>query len=247
MRRFFNTYFNYMNIGLIGHGHLGKAITNTIYGMDVSEGRGKNAELVEESDIIFLTVRPGQVAAVLKEIHGKIKDTATIMSLVGAVPKEWIERGTGAKVIRGMTDISFQEVLATKDLGVLHELSDNVRTTEDERDVDRHTCLVGCLPGIAAWQFQNNRDAETWLSEYLGFVEGKIGTSRKIGRGIIDRVRANGDFAGTIQKVATKGGFTEAMLQALDRHAEISFEELLSSGMTRADEIIAALSKDFDL
>lgn len=236
-----------MNIGLIGHGHLGKAVTNTVYGMDVSKGRGKNSELAEESDLLFLTVRPNQVAAVLKEIRGKVKSSATIMSLVGAVPKEWIEKGTGVKVVRGMTDISFQEILSTEDLGVLHELSNNVRTTADERDIDRHTCLVGCLPGVAAWQLQNNADAETWLSEYIGFVEGRVGTSRKISRAVIDRVRAAGDFENTIQKVATKGGFTEAMLQALARDREISFENLLASGMTRADQIIDTLSKDFNL
>jgi pyrroline-5-carboxylate reductase len=236
-----------MKVGLIGNGHFGHAVTDKINGIEVSKGRGQNAEIAEISDILFLTVQPSEVAAVLEEIKGRVKDSATIMSFVGAVPKEWIEQGTGVKVVRGMTNISFQEILSTGDLGILHELSDNVRLTDDERNIDRHTCLVGCMPGVAAHQLKNNADAEKWLFEYSGFVEDKIGTSRNITAEIIDRVRRNGDYDAIIKKVATEGGFTEAMLEALAKNAGISFDELLKSGMLRADEIIKALSKRFKL
>lgn len=236
-----------MNRSLIGHGHLGHAVTDIVGDIEVSEGRGKNAKLAEKSDVLLLTVQPKELAALLKEIRGKIKDTATIMSFVGAIPKEWIERATGVKVVRGMTDISFREILSTDDLGILHELSSNVRLTEDERDIDRYTCLMGCLPGVAAHQFKYNSDAGIWLADYTNFIEDKIGTSRNISGGVINRVREDGDFEGMIEKVKTPGGFTDAMLAALAENPGLSFDELLRKGMLRADQIIEALSKDFDL
>ena len=234
-------------IGLIGFGHLGKSIVEHLQPklegdrLLVSVDRKHNKEIARKSDILFLTVRPTHILKLLDEIRGDIAKGAVIISFMAAVPADFIARGIPNTVIRAMTDIHLRQIISVENetaVSVLSKISKNpLLKTKKEGDIDAFTVLVGCLPGISAWQFVNNLNAEKWLKDYAFFVESKLGVPHTVTLEIIDEVRRKGDFQSTIATVATKGGVTECLLQALTSHGKITFPELFIAGMEKISEL----------
>ena len=244
------------NVGLIGYGHLGKALTKQIkdktnIDVNVSEGKECNYETASNADVLILTVRPHQVAEVMREIRGALKENAIIISFAAAVPKAHIRQEVSSIVIRAMTDIEFEQIIAEshKDTdSILDAISANrlIQTTEEEK-IDAFTVLIGCLPGVAAWQFANNTNDEwNWLAKYIQFIENEIGVSKSVSKEICIDVWKNGSFTKKVKSVATKDGVTEALIEALEENSEISFAELLTKGMNRIDKIQRGLLKKIE-
>lgn len=66
-----------------------------------------------------------------------------------------------------MTDIQFEQILAeTGGRHFLSSLSENpLIEVQDEEPVDAHTILVGCLPGVIAWQLLHNQTGAPALTK----------------------------------------------------------------------------------
>lgn len=244
---------NTQNIGLIGNGHLGKELTNRIRentgrSVNVSQGRGGNSEIAQNADILILAVKPGQIAEVMLEIREALKAETVIISFASSASKSHIRSDLPNTVVRAMTDIGFEQIIAEKNTATdefLKALSTNeVIDAKDEEEINTFTALIGCLPGVAAWQFENNENAGEWLEKYIEYIKEVSGVPQVVSRKICIKVWEDNDkkehqitFADKIKAVATKGGVTEAMLEALEANSNISFEELLRSGMERISKI----------
>lgn len=245
------------NVGLIGYGHLGKALTEHIQTktgtqVHVSEGRGHNTKIAENADILILTVKPEQIAEVIEEIREALKEETVIVSFASSASKVHIRQGISNDVVRAMTDIEFKQIIAEQHTGVralLDALSENeLMETDEEEQIDIFTVLVGCLPGVAAWQFLHNEDAGEWLEKYITFIERTIGVPHTAARQICEKVWRDHESGKVsletkVFKVSTKGGITEALISALETKNDVSFTELLSKGMDRISTIQRGLIK----
>lgn len=115
-----------MKVGIIGCGNLGESFTegilksgvfepNQILVSDIDEKKiaeiGKlgvrtttnNKKIVEESDVIFLAVKPGTVAKVLDELD--LPSDKLLISLAAGVSTDFLQKHTNARVIRVMPNI----------------------------------------------------------------------------------------------------------------------------------------------
>lgn len=230
-------------IGGIGRGHLGSAIDNRGLGVDYSTDRNDAQRVASISDVLLITVRPDEIEALLDQIRGDVSNVQRIISFAAAYPRAKIEDALGVKTLRAMTDIQFRQVMFQRDelvRGFMNKLSQTeALETDVERDIDAYTVLIGCLPGIAAWQLAMGK--RSWLSDWAKFIEDKMGISREVSMGIILQVEQKGDFDRTVSTVKTRGGVTEAMLDKLSSDANVSFEELFETGVSRIGDIARSL------
>lgn len=240
-----------LKIGLIGNGHLGQAFAKRLIetgfeaGLLISEGRGKNAKLAAESDIVVLGVRPLQLAEVVREIRGHVK--GSLIAFTAATPQAALEESLDHAVVRAMTDIEFEQILAQPDdraHGLLTALSQNpLIEVADEEVVDAHTIFVGCLPGVIAWQLLNNREgAVQWLQHYFIFIQAKLGIPESVLEKILYQGLMDKDPASTVKRIATPGGITESLLQQLGQNPESTLQELYAAGWARTARVREAVA-----
>lgn len=235
-----------MKIGLIGNGHLGQAFTkrfaDTNFNADlaISAGRGENAKLAAESDLVVLTVRPLQLAEVVREIRGHLK--GGVLTFTAATPQLALEESLNHPVVRAMTDIDFEQILAQPDektRGFLTALSQNPLIEDaGEELVDTHTLFVGCLPGVIAWQRLHNREhAVEWLHNYFLFIQARLSVPETVLEKLLYQGLMDKDPAATIERISKPGAITEALLQQLGQKPESTLEEFCAAGWARTHQV----------
>lgn len=233
-------------VGLIGYGHLGKAVEKRAkdqgINISVSSGQGYNQEVVKGAELVILTVRPGQVEGVIKEVHSVLSHNVEVLSFAAALPAEFIAEGINRRVVRAMTDINFRQVITqagANSASFCSQLSKNpVLTKSTDWDMDIFTVLIGCLPGVAAWQFANNTECSNeWLEDYADFIAEEIKVPKAVSSEIIKEVKVAGDYNDQVRAVATSGGVTEALIKSLEFDAELTPSFLAAAGIRRINEI----------
>jgi len=235
-----------LTIGLIGYGHFGKALAQKIEQTStnqliISTDKTQNIQIAKTADILIITVRPTQLPAVLNEIKPHLNPEAIILSFIGSIPATQIAQGIPNKVIRAMADIHFRQIIAqpneiTDEL--LKPISQNpLIAAKSEDDIDTFAVLIGCLPGVSAWHFAHNQNAQEWLNGYAQFIEQKLNISKTITWEITEEIRAKGNFQDMMISVATPGGITESLLLQLSKNPSTTFEELFQTGMKKIEEI----------
>lgn len=249
-----------MNIGLIGYGHMGKAFERRFKEV---QGRGAlkdwqlqistshdNTKLARVSDIVVVTVKPGQVEEALAQIRGNVKKGAGLLSLAGVVPVRFLQQRFDGVVGRGMADLGFEQAIqhgGDERIKFLmdHLSEDECLETNDEADVDRHTTLVACNPGISAWQFLHNTEgAQEWLAEHNALTQKTLGVYLESMQRLQGKVLSEENFDAKIGEVATKGGVTESMVLALEAaRGDIGCEALYQVGMTKIDAGLGKFSR----
>jgi len=246
---------NLRTIGLIGYGHLGHAIAEQIQKkpevhLVIAGERSKNIEVASTSDVLILTVRPNQIETVMNEVREKLKANVVVLSFAAAVPSDFIAQGKPGEpliqVVRAMTDIGLGQIIA-QDHSATNELLGKISTypllkAESEKDIDAFSVLVGCLPGVCAWQFAHNPQAEVWLNNYVEFIHTELSVAIEVCKKIISDVQLKGDFEKTMGTVATKGGITECLLQNLDSNSKIGFDRLFQAGIQRIGDVKNAVT-----
>lgn len=241
---------NAQTVGLIGYGHLGHAVAEQIakrseVRLMIADDRSKNGEIASASDVLILTVRPTQIEGVMDEIRQQLKANVVVLSFAAAVPNNFIASGrvsgSEIQVVRAMTDIGLGQIIAQDNFatnGLLEKISAHpLLKAETEKDIDAFSVFVGCLPGVCAWQFAHNPQAEKWLNSYAEFIHTELGVAVEVSKKIIEDVRLKGNFEQTINTVATKGGITESLIQELQKRPGISYQELFVTGMDRIDAV----------
>lgn len=243
-----------MNIGLIGLGHMGAAFWKRFHEAQ-SQGllkdwqlkagtRENNTDVAAWADLLVATVKPGQIEEMLGQIRGQVRRGTGLLSFAGAVPVQFLEKHFDGAVGRGMADLGFEQAIRyggdERMKYLLDALSiDDCLETQDEIDVDRHTTLVACNPGISAWQFLHNAvAAREWLASHNDFTHEVLGVHKTAMERLQARVLEEGDLDAKIKAVATPGGVTESMVKALEAaHGRVDCRELYGVGMGRIQEV----------
>lgn len=162
-----------LKIGIIGLGKMGEALVQglkahppaknvTVKG--TTRTTGSNADLVEASDVIILSVKPHHAHAVALEIAPKLKKSHLLISVCASVTTEELEEWTGSRcaIVRampntpalvgeGMTVLCAGSNVSKEQLDRARNIFDSVGKTEilEESLFDGVTGLSGCGPAYA--------------------------------------------------------------------------------------------------
>lgn len=245
-----------MKVGLIGYGHFGQAFAERFRSAGlgipllISEGRGKNAELLKQVDTLILSVRPFQLVELCNELREPLKhygkEEKCIVSFTAATPQTALTEALGYPVLRAMADLQFEQILSQPDPR-LNELFSAMSANpfievSEESALEDYTILIACFAGIVAWQKLHNLErAEEWLSAYAQYIHEKLSVPLPLLQAIVTKGLQDSDPAGTIFHMATPGGITESLIQQLEQKPTSNLEELYSAGWARTQQVREAV------
>ena len=251
-------------IGFIGCGHLAKSLISgleksseyKITGFDILEAnlnwlneRGHAAAELEEcldnSDILFLSVKPQDMSELCASIADRIKDDSNIVSVAAGVKLQTLfDLLPTKKIFRVMTNVG------TKDnLGVtaVYSQTDNSEIlnlfnflgkafeVKDENQIDIHTVLVGSGP---AFFFELINEFEERLTELVEDQGNKREITILFLTSLISAIKNGENLGDLIDSVASKGGTTEAGLNLLrEKGFAKIFSDGVNKGIQRAKEL----------
>ncbi len=186
-------------------------------------GSLKNDEL-KDAKLIFLAVKPQS----LKEIDFTDQTNQTIVSMLAATTTKDLEtKFSKAKIVRimpnmgmlaneGITAVFWNKLKDTKTIKFILEKAGMIVELEDENDFPTFTALAGCGPGFIYY-----------FTECLAEVGKKMGISKKASEMMANKVligaaaslkKENLTAQQMKEKVASKGGLTEAGLKSFEKN-----------------------------
>jgi len=259
-------------IGFIGGGNMAEALIrglikngkrNIIVSDPVDERRrylekcygiktiASNIDVVNNSEIIVIAVKPQNILEVLEEIKDYVKEKHTVVSIAAGIPLNLIKNylktdklirampNLAAIVGESMTVLAICECLEMKILAPVRDIFMSVGKviTLPEHYMNLVTALSGSGPGFLCYIVEQFIDVAT----ELGFAEDIakeliiqtfIGTAKLLDSGIPpDKIR---------QKVTSPGGTTEAGLRVL---SSSNLREILFQTLQEATKRAQELSK----
>lgn len=174
-----------MKLGFIGCGNMAKAIikgvlsselvpASDIFGSNATEAHAKangeelgiavstnNLTVVENSDIIFLSVKPYQYADVIAEIKDSVRDDQVIVTIAPGKTIEWLTEqfGKPMKIVRttpntpalvgeGITAYHANELVTAEELDYIISLLNSFGTSVELKEslLDVSATVGGCTP-----------------------------------------------------------------------------------------------------
>lgn len=232
-----------MKTGIIGYGSMGKMLlwkfseagvlskedlfvsNRTIEKLEEASSAAvickDNKDLVKNSDIVFVCVRPSDLKNVLCEIKDDLKPGALLVSLNGSVSFDLLSKITSrkmAKVIpsvtaeinRSQTLICFNELVDDQSKKMLIDLLSCMGDVIElpEREMGMGSELVSCMPGFIASIFDvlccsGKKHTDIPMDQIVKMVLNTMSATAKL------MLRSGMTFEEVVERVATKGGITE--------------------------------------
>ncbi|MEM2878416.1 MAG: pyrroline-5-carboxylate reductase [Candidatus Hadarchaeales archaeon] len=259
-----------MRIGIIGAGHMGTALARGLLRAGFKAGdimasdpdrkmlkrlgelgiktTVDNRRTVSSSDVVFLAVRPNVVDRVLKETEKEIRD-ALLVSLAAGVSTDFIEKRTGARVIRAMPNMGAEvgEMASCYCLGkratpedeellrsIFGAMGETFRV--DEHIMNAVTGLSGSGLAYFYLVMKAMRDAgvELGLPDKVAL---KLAAQTAKGAGAIV-LNSGKKPEELVEEVCTPGGTTAEGISVLrKKRIESAFREAVKAAAKRADEL----------
>ncbi|MDI1472360.1 Pyrroline-5-carboxylate reductase [Thermodesulfovibrio sp. N1] len=259
-------------IGFIGGGNMAEALIrglikngkrNIIVSDPVDERRrylekcygikttSSNIDVVNNSEIIVIAVKPQNILEVLEEIKEHVKEKHTVVSIAAGIPLNLIKNylktdklirampNLAAIVGESMTVLAICECLEMKIVAPVRDIFMGVGKviTLPEHYMNLVTALSGSGPGFLCYIVEQFMDVATelGLAEETAkelIIQTFIGTAKLLDSGIPpDKIR---------QKVTSPGGTTEAGLRIL---SSSNLREILFQTLQEATKRAQELSK----
>ena len=231
-----------MNVGIIGYGSMGKMLLNKFADANIiepdcmyvsnrtqeklKEADGKamlcksNRVVAQNSDILFLCIRPTDMKTVLTEIQSDLKPSTLLVSLNGSISLDLIQRiikhktakvipSVNAEINKSQTLVCYNNAVTPDDKLNLNKLLDILGDVIElpENEMGMGAELVSCMPGFIASIFDVIcREAK----KHTDIPEDQIAQM------VLRTVCATGElmltkqlaFHEVVERVATKGGIT---------------------------------------
>ncbi len=186
-------------------------------------------QLVKQSDLIFLCVKPQQVSEAIEQLKAFPIDGKMIVSILGGTTLSFLEKKLGEKVFvirampnissevgEGMTILSFGDRCNAEFKEIVRRLFGAVGqvSVQTEAMMDIASSMAGCGPGFVVRLIQAMAQAgiKQGMSEEDAL---KIAAQTFIGAG---KLVANGLIpADLIRQIATPQGMTAAGFESMDR------------------------------
>ncbi|MFA5780143.1 MAG: pyrroline-5-carboxylate reductase [Elusimicrobiota bacterium] len=260
-------------IGFIGSGYIAEAIISgivknccsakNIFISDINNSRANfvyrkyrvvkcsdNLSVVKFSDIIFVTVKPNQIADVLGEIAGNFDNRKLLISVAAGIKISKIEKylkktavirvmpNTPALIGSGAIAITPGRYAKKSDLQFAKKLLDFCGIVVDvtEKDMDAVTAVSGTGP---AYIF--------YVAEIMRKTAEKLGMQKDVAKKLVNQtllgaskmlILSDDEPENLRQKVTSQGGTTEAAFKVLLREnfGKI-FEKAICAAMKRSKEL----------
>jgi len=230
-------------------------ITYAFSGVNVFENC---SDIVKNSRIIFLCVRPSEIKGVLLELAPHITSDTHVISLAGTVSMDNLQsivHGKTSKLMptitseigSGITLICHNEHVTDKDAAYIEEkLSplSKIMCVAD-KDIGFAAELTSCAPGFIASMFSIFSDVA--LNHTASF------TLEDITQMIVHTLYATSkllhitemSFEQIISRVATTGGITQEGVAVLDSDLPFVFEKVFQKTLDKRKVTEATINKDF--
>jgi len=217
-----------------------------------------NSVVVRESDVIFICVKPNDFKPVLEEIKDEMTADKHIVSSVGVVTIASMEKFVEAQISRlmpsltsevnaGISLISHGDQVTEDNKDFVNKLLSEISHVKmiDEAEFELATEITSCGPGFIASLFEEMtksalRANSRFTDEEIEFMvyETIIGTVK-----YFEEKRQS--FSDTVDRVATKGGFTAYGVEVLRDKMPDVFDKMFERAMFRHGELIETINKDF--
>ena len=263
-------------IGIIGMGNLGTHLTRLMcrnklqYFLTLSDKNplqlktivddvmiSDTKNTIQDSDIIFITVKPNCVKSVCSEINDALKNTCRndkiIVSSAAGVPtnkiNSWLNRKH--KVVRFMPNIPisigegsivwYSDSIGRDDQNLLNTITEGPSFiwVKNEYMMDPATVIFGCGPAYVAKTY------ETYVNMgiEMGFPEKETRTMlRDIFEGT-SKLLSDNSSKDLMEQVASKGGATEKGLEQLDKDG---FGKMIRKSLFSSLKRINKITKSLD-
>ncbi|MCM2339075.1 MAG: NAD(P)-binding domain-containing protein [Burkholderiales bacterium] len=245
------------NITIIGFGTMGKAIANALLKNDKNikistvDIDNKNLTNIEKSDFIILAVKPQDAKKAIEELKKyKINKNSIIVSIMAGFTIDKIKKlSSHKKIIRMMPNLGLsvgEGIAAWKKEGLsniekkkaqdfINKITENFEV-KNEDALDKVTALSGSGP---AYFF--------FLAESLIKTSISLGFTKKESTQLIKKtfmagalLGKNEDYSILINKIASKGGTTEAALKTFKNK---NLEKIISTAVSAAYKKAKELGK----
>ncbi|MFC1883234.1 pyrroline-5-carboxylate reductase [Thermodesulfobacteriota bacterium] len=216
-------------------------------------GSRRNTDLVGESSIIVLSIKPQNMKDVLYEIQGDIMDNHLIISIAAGIPLKMIHSNlkrdiplvrvmpnTPALIQKGISAIAAGEFATEEHLNTSRKIFDSVgeTVTVDESMMDAVTALSGSGPGYVFRIMESMVEAGT-----------KVGLERKIALDLVIQTflgaahlaKVSDESLSTLrERVTSPGGTTAAGLRVFE---ELDLEGTIVKAIKAANDRSIELGK----
>ena len=265
-------------VGIIGYGNMGQAIAErikdkyTVCVFDEDKNKttalknisvaGSLEQLIKQSEVIILAVKPQDFEALLKQIKSHLENKL-IISIAAGISTRYIKSfltqntrvirvmpNMPAQVGQGITVLFKDELIAEADLDIAWRLLNcigSVISVKDEQLINAATAVSGSGPAFFCYYIKDKASAEkkhdafinqlTEAAVDLGFDQSEAKTlAEKTVNGIIVMLNEkNLSCADVIKMVSSKGGTTQSGLEVLRSGG--SLKEAVKSAMQRASQL----------
>jgi len=236
-------------VAIIGMGTMGSAIKTLLDDKYEVSGFGKHDDKreVHKADVVIMAVKPQAFAAAANQLWRPLRDEQLVISVMAGVTIRALCQGLGnSNVVRTMPNLGLAKGQSlTAWLG--SRAADGARAEaiigmwgtglelQDEAQFDAFTALAGSGP---AYFFEIGRLLET-AARVQGFDEA---TAQKIAAytflAAASVVEANTDFGHQVQRVASKGGTTEAAFGVFaQNNLDQTFYMAIEAARSRSQEL----------
>lgn len=254
-----------MVIGIIGMGNLGKHLTKMLYSRNrliLSRTSSKdeiikefpeisisddNKYIAENSNILILSVKPGQIKSVCDTISSVVDPNTPIISVAAAIPfnklRQWLPNSK--IIIRCMPNIGCSidkgvvPYYCNKwDLDVLAIMkqvfgSNTIIFLDKDEDIDTATLISGCGPAFFSWyskclyKFGKDKLPDKILNRLI--LETMNGTRKLLCTNSYDDI---------IKQVASPKGATEAALESMEaEEVDVNIIKAIEAAYKRIQDI----------
>ena len=256
-------------IGLIGAGNMGGAILDGIYrdfGIFVAEADKDRAlelqkkykvelggikDVVGQTDIIILAVKPQLFEEVLTDLKGHITKDHLVISIAAGIKTSFIQRklGKDIRVIRtmpnlpvqvkeGMTGVCFGKTVKRTDVILACQIFNAIGQTVvvEEKKIDALTAISGSGPAYLFYVVECLEKAAKSLGLKPDVAQQLIVQTLS---GSLKLLQESPEDAKTLRKrVTSKGGTTQAALEVFEAvKTDKIFREALKAARDRAKEL----------
>jgi len=209
------------------------------------------SDALPSSDIVFLAVKPYQCEELFKEMIPHLNKEQLFVSLMAGVTIETIQKGLQvpkvirtmpnlpAKVGKGVTSYTESSAISRVELLMVRHLLDTTGTSihvDSERFIDASTGISGSGPAYVFYFMQSMLEA----AQKMGFSEydSKVLVSNTFEGAIELFNQSNLSPEGWIDKVASKGGTTQAAINSMeDNDVKERIKEAAYAAFNRAVEL----------
>jgi pyrroline-5-carboxylate reductase len=256
-------------VGIIGGGNMGSAIIAGIrykfpvFVCEKDKARQKIlvkkfrlkthelSEVIKQSSILILAVKPQDFDGILKECEGLITKKHLVISIAAGITCQYIEKRLGAdvRVIRtmpnlpaqigqGVTAVSRGKMATVADQKKAQKIFDSVGVTVllEEKWINGITAVSGSGPAYLFYFVECFENA----ARALGFdaKQSRSLVNQTI-RGSLNLLEASKEDAAALrERVTSKGGTTQAALNVLtSKNTENIFKDALKAAEKRAREL----------